>query len=88
MVQATPFEYRCARTHSMVDVGTTVRKLAQEGGTSDVTHLIPLFLERLVEPRVCVFTLLGDPLGQPFSLDNGLALQDTAPAVAPSPVRH
>jgi hypothetical protein len=52
-------------------------KLAPEEGNRDVARLIPLFLERLVEPRVCIFTLLMDSLRQPFSLDNGLALQET-----------
>ena len=75
-VQEVVMEYRCTRSQSRVDVGATVHRALQDLPEEDAALLIPLFLERLVEPRISVFTLLTEQLGQTFSLDNGLALQE------------
>ena len=74
-VQTTPFEYRCSRASSLVDVGATVKRLAAENAC-ELTCLIPMFLSRLMAPRISVFALLGDDLNQSFSLDNGMGLQE------------
>ena len=75
-IQGVVFEYRCSRSSSLVDIGATVRRLANETEDQRIEDLIPLFLERLVGPRVCVFTILVHNLGQRFSLDNGMAIQE------------
>ena len=67
-------EYRCTRNTSMVDIAATLRSVT--GLTGTVTPLVPGFLEQLLGPRVSVFTILVHDLNQPFSLDNGIALQE------------
>jgi hypothetical protein len=53
-----------------------VRKwLATEEQPANVGDAVALLLVHIVTPRVDVFTLLPDVLGQAFSLDNGVALQ-------------
>ena len=76
MVQEVAVEYRCTRSQSRVDIGATVHRALQDMPEEDAAQLIPLFIERLVEPRISVFTLLTEHLGQTFSLDNGLAVQE------------
>ena len=66
-----PVEYRCTRTNSMVDISSTLRHVSGDTEPS----LVRDFLKQLLGLRVSVFTLLEE-LGQPFNLDNWIALQE------------
>ena len=68
--------YRARQFTAIPDVGATVRQWAASLGNGvEPQSLIPQLLHRTVHPRVSVFSLLVDKLGQSFSLDNGLAVQ-------------
>ena len=56
-------------------MGASVRRLVIETG-EEASPLNALFLDRLIMPRVSVFSLLEADLGQRFNLDNGLAVQE------------
>lgn len=78
---AYPIVKRVKRTHVVPDVGATVRQMARAmGRRADLClDLYPPVVRALSADRVSVFTVLDSAeLGtQPFSLDNGMALQDT-----------
>lgn len=70
-------QYRAKKFNSIPDVSASVYRWAeQQGSSDDPPTLIPDFLHQLFQPRVTVFGLLASSLGQTFSLDNGLALQE------------
>ena len=50
-VQNVIFEYRCSRSSALVDVGSTVRRLASANADIESAVLVPLFLNRLIGPR-------------------------------------
>lgn len=44
-------------------------------GNATTADPVPILIEQILAPRVSVFTILVDELGQQYSLDNGVALQ-------------
>jgi len=75
-------EYRAKRTNSLPDIAANGRKWAAERPASGdeaaigFEGLIPAVLRTLMRPRVTTFDLLTTELGLPFSLDNGVVLQE------------
>jgi hypothetical protein len=67
-------EYRAKGTTSLPDVAATARKWAADGEPFE--GMIPAVLRTLMRPRITVFDVLSAEAGLPFSLDNGVALQE------------
>lgn len=73
LIENIALEYRCSRSNSLIDVGSTLRRAAMDPADRvALSH----FVERLTAPRVSVFTIIHSDLGQTFSLDNGVAVQE------------
>ena len=73
LMENIALEYRCRRSNSLIDVGSTLRRAAMDPADRvAVGH----FVERVTAPRVSVFTIIHSDLGQTFSLDNGVVMQE------------
>lgn len=73
------FRYKRRTLNSAVDVGRTAEHLVELGVVDpmiETNELIPAVVDLAVSSqRVSVFYLLGEELDVPFSLDNGVVLQ-------------
>jgi hypothetical protein len=65
------------RTHTIPNVGATVRETARAMGRDEdlCSDLYPAVVRRLMDGRTSIFTVLDAQLQQRFNLDNGMALQ-------------
>lgn len=73
------FRYKRRTLNSAVDVGRTAELITEKGlveSNVQPHELIPTVVDLAVSSqRISVFYLLGEELDVPFSLDNGVVLQ-------------